>query len=251
MKNLSLFLASIFLAGAAACGDDNGNTGDDGPGVDGGSVDSPPGAQTIRLNDDITSNTTFTAGNTYVIPRLKQLFVKNNAVLTIEPGTVIQGEQGSVLVITRGAKIMAEGTAQKPIVLTSAQPAGAKTGGFWGGLLVLGSAPINVNTLSAPPSPEATYEAFTTAIPEGKFGGTNAADSSGVLKYMRIEFAGFNFVADREFNNLTLCGVGTGTVVSSWKTSSGTSMFTGPGRPVRSSPNACFIASGTMSARVG
>ena len=213
MKNLSLFLASIFLVGAAACGD-NGNSGDDEPSIDGGvTSDAPIGGETIRLSEDITSNTTLTANNTYVIPRMKQLFVKNNAVLTIEPGTVIQGDQGSVLVITRGAKIMAEGTADKPIVLTTAQPTGAKTSGFWGGLLVLGNAPINVNTLSTPSSTEATYEAFTTAMPEGKFGGTNPADNSGVLKYVRVEFAGFNFVADREFNNLTLCGVGTGTVV--------------------------------------
>src|SRR5207253_40977 len=120
---------------------------------------------------------------------------------------------GSVLVIARGSKIMAAGTAAKPIVFTSNQADGQKTQGFWGGLLVLGAAPINVNKLSNPASDEATFEAFTTAQPEGKFGGTNAADNSGVMKYIRIEFGGFNFVADREFNNLTLCGVGSGTTV--------------------------------------
>ena len=205
----NLFLSCLLLA-FAACGDgDNNNT----PVDAAPTPDTPAGGQTIRTNDDITADTTWTADNVYVIPRLKQLFVKNGATLTIEPGTLIQGEQGAVLVITRGSKIMAAGTATKPIIMTTAQPSGQKTAGFWGGLLVLGAAPINTNALSMPASTEATFEAFTSAIPEGKFGGTDAADNSGVIKYVRIEFAGFNFVADREFNNLTLCGVGSGTTV--------------------------------------
>ncbi|MEZ4362712.1 MAG: hypothetical protein R3B48_21145 [Kofleriaceae bacterium] len=203
MMKRTLVLLSLSLV---ACGDD-GNMDPDPP------PPPPPGDTTVRLNDNITANTTFTADKKYVIPRLKQLFVEPGATLTIQPGTVVQGEEGSVLVITRGAKIMAEGTAAKPIVFTTAQPDGAKTRGFWGGLLILGAAPINVNTLSTPASTEATFEAFTSAIPEGKFGGTKADDNSGVLKYVRVEFAGFNFVADREFNNLTLCGVGSGTTL--------------------------------------
>ncbi|MBA3458821.1 MAG: hypothetical protein H0T46_02590 [Deltaproteobacteria bacterium] len=202
-------LSTLLFAGA--CGDDgSANVPVDAPPVP---VDTPQGGSVIRLNEDITTNTTLLAKNTYVIPRLKQLFVTSGATLTIEPGTVIQGEQGSLLVITRGSKIMAEGTAQAPIVFTSAQATGQRTAGFWGGLLVLGAATVNVNKLSNPPSNEATFEAFTSAIPEGKFGGTNDADNSGIIKYVRVEFAGFNFVADREFNNLTLCGVGSGTVV--------------------------------------
>src|SRR4029453_14626540 len=130
-------------------------------------------------------DTTFTADKTYVIPRLKQLFVQPGATLTIEPGTVIQGEQGAVLVITRGARIDAEGTVDKPIVFTSAQASGAKAPGFWGGLLVRGAGPINVNVNSTPPSNEATFEAFTSAIPEGRFGGDDPHDSSGVLEYVR------------------------------------------------------------------
>jgi hypothetical protein len=134
--------------------------------------------------------------------------------LTIEPGTEIRGEEGAVLVISRGAKIMAQGTVDKPIVLTSAQPSGQKTPGIWGGLLVLGAAPINTNIKSNPPSNEALFEAFSNSEgANGTFGGTNPDDNSGVIKYVRIEFAGFNFVADREFNNLTLCGVGSGTTI--------------------------------------
>jgi hypothetical protein len=213
----AMILFSILGLAAAACG--GGDDGDDTPADDTGDDtgddqgDDTTGPQTIRLNDDITEDTTFTAENTYIIPRLKNLFVQPGATLTIEPGTTIKGEQGSVLVVTRGARLIADGTADEPITFTTAQADGAKTRGFWGGILILGAAPINNNALSDPPSTEATFEAFTSAIPEGKFGGTNAADNSGILRYVRIEFAGYNFVSDREFNNLTLCGVGTGTVI--------------------------------------
>lgn len=206
--NRPLILSSLLIAGAAACGEDDPMN---------PTPDAPPAEAceggVCRLNEDITANTTLTASNVYVIPRLKQLFVREGATLTIEPGTELRGEQGAMLVITRGAKILAEGTRERPIVMTTAQPAGQRTPGFWGGLLVLGAAPININKLSTPPSDEATFEAFPSSIPEGKFGGTNADDDSGVIKYVRIEFAGFNYMADREFNNLTLCGVGRGTVV--------------------------------------
>lgn len=201
MKKLSLLLLlSLF----AACGDD---------GTEEEPPPPPPDETVVRLNDDIATDTTFVADKTYVIPRLKSLFVKPGATLTIQPGTVIQGEEGSLLVITRGAKIQAEGTAQRPIVFTSSQAVGQKRRGSWGGVLVLGAAPINVNRLSTPASDEAVFEAFPASIPEGKFGGTNPADHSGVLKYVRIEFAGFNYLADREFNNLTLAGVGSGTTI--------------------------------------
>src|SRR5262245_46220432 len=211
MIRISMFTSLVAVA-AMACGDSENKAQPDASNPP-PQPDAPPGPQTIRLNDNLTANTTFMAANTYVIPRLKQLFVEPGVTLTIEPGTVIQGEQGSVLVITRGAKINATGTVDKPIVLTSSQPVGQRTAGWWGGLLVLGNAPINTNVRATPPSQQATFEAFTTAIPEGVFGGNDPHDNSGTLKYVRIEFAGFNFVADREFNNLTLCGVGDATTV--------------------------------------
>lgn len=209
--NRMILLSSLLCAGLAACGDDSNPTTT--PDAMTPPVDTPQGGQVIRVNDDITSDTTWDAKNVYVLPRLKYVFIKNGATLTIPPGTQIQGEQGSVLVVTRGSKINAAGTKDAPIVMTTSQPTGQKTAGWWGGLLVLGNATINTNVNSSPPSTEATFEAFTSAIPEGKFGGTNDADNSGVIKYVRIEFAGFNFVANREFNNLTLCGVGSGTTV--------------------------------------
>ncbi len=211
-RALATVLGLATVSGLAACGGDDGVTP---PTIDAaiGEVDAPPGPQTIRLNDDITTNTTFDAQNTYIIPRLKQLFVKNGATLTIPAGTVIKGEQGALLVITRGAKLEAVGTAAAPIVFTSAQAAGTQTRGFWGGVLICGAAPINTNVNSVPPSTEAIFEAFTSSIPEGYYGGSVAADDSGTIKYVRIEFTGFQFVAGREFNGLSLAGVGSGTEI--------------------------------------
>lgn len=205
-RTIQQHMTFLCLAAAAACGDSHAA---DNPDASNGDF----AAQTIVLSDDITTNTVFTAANTYIVPRGKQLFVKPDATLIIRPGTVVKAEQGSMLVVARGAKLIADGTLTKPIVLTTAQPDGQKTRGYWGGLVVLGEAPINNNALSSPASNEATFEAFSSSMPEGKFGGDYVGDSSGVIRYVRIEFAGFNFLQDREFSNLTLCGVGSGTVV--------------------------------------
>ncbi|MDQ3291344.1 MAG: T9SS C-terminal target domain-containing protein, partial [Bacteroidota bacterium] len=125
--------------------------------------------------------------------------------LTIEPGTVIMGEKASkgTLVIERGGKIIAEGTAQKPIVFTSAQAKGNRAAGDWGGIIVLGKAPINL------PNNNGRIEGGV----DRDFGGTEAADNSGILKYVRIEFGGVAFQPDNEINGLTLGGVGSGTTL--------------------------------------
>lgn len=198
-------ILSLLAITAAACGDEAKPMPDATP---------PPSPDTITVPDEITANTTWTAARPYVIPKFTHVFVRSGATLTIEPGAEIRGEKGAVLVISRGAKIIAQGTVDKPILMTSAQPAGMRTPGYWGGLLVLGKAPVNVNVRSNPPANDALFEAFSNADGDsGKFGGTDPADNSGVIKYVRIEFGGYNFVADREFNNLTLCGVGNGTTV--------------------------------------
>ena len=129
------------------------------------------------------------------------------AVLTIEPGTVIYGgDTRATLFIQRGAKIMADGTDRRPIVFTSPQRVGSRAQLDWGSLVVLGNAPINV----------AVGTAFLEGLPSTpgyNYGGTNAADSSGVLRYVRLEFGGFPIATDREINGLTLGGVGSGTVI--------------------------------------
>ena len=117
---IALFTGLAF----AACGGDDGNMGDDDDDVDAAvEPDAPDGGGTIRVNEDISANTTWVKENTYILPRLKYVFVKNGATLTIEPGTKILGEQGSVLVVTRGSKLEAAGTAATPtdVIRASAQ----------------------------------------------------------------------------------------------------------------------------------
>jgi len=151
--------ALSLLTLAAGCGDDGGGGGDTTP--DAKPPDNTPDANipsggVVRVEADIMADTTWTADKIYVLPTYKSTFIKNNAKLTIQPGTVIQGEQASVLVITRGAKIIAEGTKDKPIVFTSNQDANRKTKGFWGGVLILGKARINNNHIAnLPQSDEA------------------------------------------------------------------------------------------------
>jgi hypothetical protein len=197
-------------AGAGgSTGGAGGGTDGGGAGGSGGSDDGGPLPQ-IVVNDNITADTTWSPENEYVLGYQKQIFVKNGATLNILPGTTVMGDASSVLTITRGAKITAVGTKEKPIIFTSKQPAGQKTAGFWGGLIILGRAPVNVNR---PSSSEAVFEAFTGSVDDGKFGGDDPHDNSGALRYVRLEFGGFAYATDREFNNITLCGVGDGTII--------------------------------------
>ncbi len=127
---------------------------------------------------------------------------KDQGVITIQPGTTITGKSGAdYLVISRGSQIMAEGTKDAPIVFTTGNT-GNTSRGQWGGLIINGNARINVA------GGEATGEGST-----GVYGGTNDADNSGVLKYVRVEFAGFEITPDNELNGIAFQGVGSGTTV--------------------------------------
>ncbi len=132
-----------------------------------------------------------------------------NVTLTIDAGTKIYGENASngFLVINRGAKINAVGTNTNPIIFTSDQAVGSRARGQWGGLVINGKAPINAcaDVDGADPC-EAEGEGGT-----GVYGGTNPADDSGTLKYVRIEFGGTEISADNEINGLSLQGVGNAT----------------------------------------
>ncbi|GAB3531132.1 hypothetical protein GCM10027443_12960 [Pontibacter brevis] len=132
------------------------------------------------------------------------VYVKDGATLTIEPGTIIKGEKSSkgTLIIERGGMIMAEGTAAQPIVFTSAEPAGQRAAGDWGGIIILGNAPVNLGA-------GARIEGGV----DREYGGSDATDNSGTLKYVRIEFPGIAFQPDNEINGLTLGGVGSGTTL--------------------------------------
>ncbi|MFN7099965.1 MAG: hypothetical protein ACK4M4_06295 [Flavobacterium sp.] len=153
----------------------------------------------VELSGDLTTRT-LTRDKKYLIKG--QVFVRSGAVLTIEPGTVIFGDKATkgTLVIDKGGKIIADGTAAAPIVFTSGQPAGTRDRGDWGGLVILGNAPVN--------QPDPAIEGITPAV---IFGGTNNADNSGILKYVRVEFAGIELTPNNETNSITLGGVGSGT----------------------------------------
>ncbi len=165
----------------------------------------------VEVTGDISTSTTWTANKIYLLKGF--VYVTNGATLTIEPGTIIKGEKSTkgTLVITRGAKISAIGTVDKPIVFTSAVSAGGRSIGDWGGLILLGKAPIN------PAGGVATIEGGLDAKGDAskyiQYGGTDAADNSGTLKYVRVEFAGIPFSPDNEINGITFGGVGSGTTI--------------------------------------
>jgi hypothetical protein len=159
------------------------------------------------LSGDITANTTLVAGTLYKIDGLVK--VKNNAVLTIEPGTVIFGDTtgDDYIVVTKGSQIIADGTATSPIVFTSEiallNPANSDVA-QWGGLTVLGDATTNHTT--------PFYEVDQTDA-DFAFGGTTDNDDSGILRNVYVLNSGKVIGTDVEINGLSLAGVGSGTVV--------------------------------------
>ena len=162
----------------------------------------------VTVSGTISADTRWTANQRYVLNDF--VGVAAPATLTIEPGTVIYGGNSrATLFIQRGAKIVADGTVRRPIVFTSPQKVGERAQTDWGSLVLLGNAPINDNRQGAG---EAVLEGLPDQ-PQYRFGGNNPADSSGVLRYVRLEFGGFQIETNQEINGLTLAGVGNGTVV--------------------------------------
>jgi hypothetical protein len=154
---------------------------------------------------EITSNTTWTSNNIYLLNGF--VYVNSGVTLTIQPGTIIKGSLANkgALIIRQGGMLMAEGTPTQPIVFTSNQPAGQRNPGDWGGIILVGRAPTNLPAVT-------NVEGGVVAT----FGGPNANlpnDNSGVLRYVRIEYPGVDFLPNSEINGLTLCGVGAGTTI--------------------------------------
>ncbi|MBK8485045.1 MAG: PKD domain-containing protein [Saprospiraceae bacterium] len=171
------------------------------------------GAKEIAVNADIITDTKWTSNNIYNLTGVAFIYVKNNATLTIEAGTIIKGSPAA-LVITRGSKLIAIGEIDKPIVFTSAKPAGTRGPGDWGGVLILGKGKVNC------PGGECTVEGGLDPI-LGKYGGIDDLDNSGILKYVRIEYAGIAFQPNNETNGLTLGGVGSQTTIENVQISFG------------------------------
>lgn len=156
------------------------------------------------LTGVIDQDLKLTKNNTYKL--IGTVYVTNKAVLTIEPGTVIRGDKEScgTLIITKGCKIIAEGTIAEPIVFTSNSSNLMRRPGDWGGIIILGEAPINkiggISFLDFNLDPAVSY-----------YGGENPNSNSGILKYVRIEYSGHKINALKELNGLSLGGVGNGT----------------------------------------
>ncbi len=137
--------------------------------------------------------------------------VDSTYTLTIQPGTLIKGDTVATFLISRGGKIMADGTKDEPIVMTSMKPAGQRAPGDWGGVIILGSAPTNRTT---EPVVEGGAGALGGVVgAQAAYGGTNPDDNSGVFRYVRIEYPGYRFQPNNEINGLTMGGVGRGTTL--------------------------------------
>lgn len=194
-----LMFAAVLSAGTVACSKDN----DDDEPIQ------PPAGEAV-LQGTLSQNTTLTADREWVLKGY--VYVPSGITLDIEPGTTIKSDVANkgALCIERGGKINAPGTADKPIVFTSGKEVGSRTPGDWGGLVILGNAKTNRSS---------------TPVIEGgldrPFGGSDDDDNSGVLTFVRIEYAGVAAFPNSEINGLTLGGVGRGTKIENVQVSYG------------------------------
>jgi hypothetical protein len=194
-------------------------------GVDcGGSCPNPCDTSgVVEVTGNITSDVTWTSNNIYILKG--RISVIDGVTLTIEPGTIIKGEVGqsanaSVLIVARGGTLDAVGTADDPIIFTSVadnielgQTAGTNLNendrGLWGGLIVLGNAPVSLDG----DAESAQIEGIPVTDTNGLYGGTNPDDNSGNLQYISIRHGGTLIGEGNEINGLTLGGVGSGTFI--------------------------------------
>lgn len=180
-----------------------------------------PGKDIVK-SGILKSSETWTANNIYVLDG--RVVVDEGVTLTIEPGTIIKAEDGqeanaTTLIVDQGGKLVANGTAEKPIIFTSVNDqikVGEKKStlkpsdaGQWGGVILLGKAPISV----AASSGKGYVEGIPAGLSYGEFGGTDAADNSGSLKYVSIRYSGTVVATNSEIQGLTLGGVGNGTTI--------------------------------------
>ncbi len=217
MKNLSLknavYLLTATLVLFASCRKDD----------DGGSTTPTPAypANAVLISANLSTDQTWSADSVYYLTT--RVAVETGATLTIEPGTVIKGEDGyaanaTALIIARGATIKAEGTATKPIIFTSASDdivsgqlnspnLDPDVNSLWGGVIILGNATISADADTR------SIEGIPDTDQNGKYGGQDDADNSGVLRYVSIRHGGASIGQGNEINALTLGGVGSGTQI--------------------------------------
>lgn len=180
------------------------------------------GVPTISVSENISADATWSADNIYILEG--RITVLDGVTLTIEPGTLIKGNQGSgpnatALLIARGAKLNANGTANAPIIFTSVADdilpgeiygttMDPTQNGLWGGLLILGKAPISADAEAV------QIEGIPPSDLNGLYGGTDPLDNSGTITYISIRHGGANIGEGNEINGLTLGGVGSGTTIN-------------------------------------
>ncbi len=163
-------------------------------------------APTVTVSSNILANTTWSVGQTILITT--PIFVKNNSVLTIQPGVVIRGQKNTTasLIITKGSQLIANGTPTAPIVFTTDQAVGLRGVGDWGGVILLGNA-INNNSGGI-----GNIEGLPISA-DTEHGGTNDNDNSGSMQFVRIEYCGIVYQPNQEINGLTLGSVGRATML--------------------------------------
>lgn len=176
---------------------------------------------------EISESTTWTTDQTYVLEHM--VYVTEGATLTIQRGARVLGEPGSALVVTRNGDLQVQGTPTQPVAFTSAQRVGERERGDWGGLVLLGNAPVNER--------EPHVEGIPSTDPRGDFGGDDPDGSCGVLKYVRVEFAGYEVAANVGLNGVTPGGCGRATIVRNLQVhmglDDGVEMFGGTVNPER------------------
>ena len=197
---LFVFMAAIISSGCRKIEID----GDDSTSGGGGQEEN------LVLSGKINADRTLKAGNTYKLRGI--VYLVDGATLTIDAGTRIEGEKATrgALIVTRGTRIIANGTKEKPIVFTS--DASTPSSGDWGGIVLLGRAKTN-NSFNGTAGVGEIEGGVNNGEGYGLYGGADDADNSGVLKYVRIEYAGYAFLPDKELNSLTMGSVGSGTVI--------------------------------------
>jgi hypothetical protein len=177
-------------------------------------VTAVPPKTVVTVQGNLEGNVTWTSDKIYKLVGFVRVgqedvfgTITKKGVLTIQPGTLIIGDRASkgALIVQRGSQIIANGTASSPIVFTSERAPGEREAGDWGGLVLCGQAPNNLPNDATNRQLEGGYGAF--------HGGTDVADNSGSLKYVRLEYAGIPINPNQEVNSLTLGSVGNGTTI--------------------------------------
>lgn len=201
-------MSKVFFAALMAlaiilvsCSDDK----DDDPKPD-PDPDPDPDTEIVEVSGDITGETTWTADKIWRVNGFVR--VQDGGKLTIEPGTLVIGDRESkgTLIVQMGGQIFADGTADNPIVMTSERPPGFRNPGDWGGLVVCGRASNNITAATGQPTElEGGYGGF--------HGGNDDDDNSGIIRYVRIEYAGVPINPNEEVNTLTMGSVGRGTII--------------------------------------